>query len=104
MIKVSVLYPNTEGSRFDREYYQTTHIALLKEKTGEALKGVTIDYGLGGAAPGSKPPYVAVANILFDSLESMFHSFAPHIPTFQADVPNYTDVEPIVQISEVKNF
>ena len=104
MIKVSVFYPNTEGSRFDSDYYKTKHIGLLKEKVGTAIKGITVDYGLSGGAPNSKPPFHAVINILLDSLESFSESFVPHVPILLADVPNYYDTEPIVQISEVKEF
>jgi uncharacterized protein (TIGR02118 family) len=104
MIKVSVFYPNTEGSRFDFDYYQNSHLELIKEKAGQAIKGLTVDRGLGGGAPGSEPPFHAIFNALFDSLESFSESFVPHVPTFLADVPNYYDAEPIVQISEVNTF
>src|SRR6476660_8246298 len=102
MIKVTVLYPNSDDSNFDRGYYENSHINLVKEKTGAALKEVTIDYGLSGGTPGSKAPFHAVANFVFDSLESFMESFAPHVPAFVADIPNYTGVEPILQISEIK--
>ena len=36
MIKVSVLYPNKPGARFDHEYYRSRHMPLLKERMGDA--------------------------------------------------------------------
>jgi uncharacterized protein (TIGR02118 family) len=102
MIRVSVLYPNTEGKIFDMEYYCSKHITMIREKVGAACKDVIVDQGLSGAQPGSKPNFVAWVHFLFDSLETFQSSFAPHIEKFSADIPNYTNIEPIFQISEVK--
>jgi hypothetical protein len=33
MIKVSVLYPNNEGSKFDMSYYCNTHIPMVQLPT-----------------------------------------------------------------------
>jgi hypothetical protein len=43
-----------------------------------------------------------VGHILLDALGELPRAFAPHVPKFLADVPNYTNIEPVVQISEVK--
>ncbi len=102
MIKVSFFYPNTEGSAFDTEYYRITHAALFKLRLAPALKSFSIDYGLSGITPDSKPPFHAVANLYFDSIEAFYHALMPHAEELKGDGSNYTDVEPIVQISEVK--
>ena len=41
MIKVSVMYPNQPGVRFDHEYYRTKHLPLIKSRMGAALKYYT---------------------------------------------------------------
>jgi uncharacterized protein (TIGR02118 family) len=102
MIKVSVLYPNEKGKKFDIDYYCNSHIPMVQEKLGEALKGGAVEQGLGGMEPGSPATYVAMAHLLFDSVEAFQSAFAPHAETIMADVPNYTDIEPVFQISEVK--
>jgi uncharacterized protein (TIGR02118 family) len=102
MIKVTFLYPNVEGSRFDLDYYGTAHVALVRQKLGEALKNLSINYGLSGIAPGSKPSFHAIGNLSFDSLAAFYEAFAPHIEEFKADAAKYTDVEPIIQISDVR--
>jgi uncharacterized protein (TIGR02118 family) len=101
MIKVSVFYENTEGKKFDMAYYCNKHIPMIKEKLGIACKRVEVDEGLGGAQPGSKPAFVAVAHLLFDSVETFQNTFGPHAAIIMGDVPNYTDIQPIVQISNV---
>jgi len=102
MIKVSVLYPDGAGSRFDMEYYCTSHMPMVREKLGAACKGVAVEQGLGGAEPGSPAPYVAMGHLLFDSVEAFQAAFAPHAAAFMGDIPNYTDIQPVIQISSVK--
>ena len=41
-------------------------------------------------------------HLLLDSVESFQAAFVPHAATIMADIPNYSAVQPIVQISEVK--
>jgi len=102
MIKVSVLYPNADDARFDMQYYVDKHFPLVREKLGAALKKTAIDEGVGGAAPGSPAPYAAIMHLFFDSVESFQAAFGPNADAIMSDIPNYTDIEPIVQISRVK--
>jgi uncharacterized protein (TIGR02118 family) len=102
LIKVSVLYPNNEGSKFDMTYYCYTHIPLVRRLLGPALRGVSVEQGVGGQAPGSPAPYLAMGHLLFDSVEAFQAAFGPQAPTILSDIPNYTNTQPVVQISEVK--
>jgi uncharacterized protein (TIGR02118 family) len=99
MIKVSVFYEYSEGKKFDMVYYCNNHIPMVKEKLGTACKHVDIDQGLGGAQPGSKPAFIAMAHMHFDSVDAFQKAFGPHAATILADTPNYTDIRPIIQIS-----
>jgi uncharacterized protein (TIGR02118 family) len=101
MIKVSVMYPNTSGARFDHAYYRDTHMPLVKAKMGDRCKYYTVDKGLGGAAPGKPATYVAMCHIFCDSIESFQAGFGPNAQEIMADIPNYTDLAPVIQISEV---
>jgi uncharacterized protein (TIGR02118 family) len=101
MIKVSVFYPNSEGKKFDMDYYCNEHTALLKNLLGDSLKSSTIESGISGASPGSPAPFVSIINMYFDTLESFQQSFGPNIDKLMADLPNFTDIEPVAQISEV---
>jgi uncharacterized protein (TIGR02118 family) len=101
MIKVSVMYPNTAGARFDHDYYRDRHMPMLKEKMGDACKSYTIDKGLAGGAPGAPAPYIGMCHIYCDSVESFQAAFGPHAKAIMADIANYTDLKPVMQISEV---
>ena len=101
MIKVSVMYPYQAGARFDHDYYRDTHMPLLKARMGDACRYYTIDKGLAGGAPGSAPTYVGMCHVFCDSVESFQAAFGPHAKEILGDIPNYTDLQPVMQISEV---
>jgi uncharacterized protein (TIGR02118 family) len=103
MIKVSVLYPNNEGSKFDMNYYCSKHMPMVQQKLGAACKRVEIDQGLGGPTPGSRPAYSAMCHLYFDSVPAFQAAFGPHTNEIMGDIPNYTNVQPIVQLSELKS-
>ena len=102
MIKVNVFYPNKPDAKFDMDYYCNSHIPMVKRKLGAALKRVDIDQGLAGGAPGSPATYVAIAHLLFDSVAAFQKAFDPNADAILGDIPNYTSLEPIIQISETK--
>lgn len=101
MIKVSVMYENKPDVRFDHAYYREKHMPLLKARMGESCLSYTIDKGVAGAVPGARAPYVAMCHIFCDSVESFQAGFAPHAAEIMADIANYTDLAPTIQISEV---
>ncbi|GLH77121.1 hypothetical protein SSBR45G_20290 [Bradyrhizobium sp. SSBR45G] len=101
MIRVTVTYPAKANARFDHGYYQDTHRALLRERLkAHGLAYVEIDRCLSDGAGGS-PPVVAAAHMVFDSLESFQAGMAVHGKDIMADVARYTDITPVVLISEV---
>jgi uncharacterized protein (TIGR02118 family) len=85
------------------DYYLNKHmprsIELLSK--GKGYCGVSVERGLGGASPGSAPAYVAMCHYLFDTADDFMAAFLPHAAELQGDMPNYTDIETIIQISEV---
>lgn len=101
MIKVSVMYPNTPGARFDHQYYRDSHMPMLKTKLGDACLYYTIDKGLAGGVPGAAPTYVAMCHFFCESVASFQAAFGPHAQDIMGDIPNYTDLNPVLQISEV---
>ena len=102
MVKVTVFYPNEEGKKFDMEYYLNKHIPMLQQNLGAALKGGAVEQGLGGITPGSRATYIAMGHLSFDSVEAFQAAFGPHAKSIMGDIPNYTDIQPMIQISEVK--
>lgn len=103
MIRINILYPNSENASFDYEYYLSKHmplaISLLSKHAG--YKGVAVEKGVAGVVPGSPPAFLAQCHFTFDSAEAFFEAFGPNAATLQGDIPNYTNSEAVIQISEV---
>jgi uncharacterized protein (TIGR02118 family) len=87
MIKVSVFYPDREGSKFDMNYYCKTHMPMVRQKLGAACKGSAVEQGIGGATPGSRPGFIAMGHLYFDSMEVFQTTFGPHAEAIMADFP-----------------
>src|SRR5438874_6742603 len=102
VIKVSVLYPNTAGCKFDMGYYVNQHMPMVQQKLAPACKRMAVEEGIAGGAPGAPVTYVAMGHLYFDSTDAFQTAFAPHAQAIMADIPNYTNTQPTIQISEAK--
>src|SRR5512136_1330771 len=97
MIRVSVMYPNEKGKRFDINYFATKHIGLVHRKLDSAgLVKAEVD-----KAADPNAPFIAVGHLYFKSMEDFQTGFFTHAADFAADGPNYTDLTMQVQISEI---
>ena len=101
MIKVNVMYPYSEGARFDHAYYRDRHMPMVKARLGSACSYYTIDKGLAGRAPGSTPAFVAMCAFICDSAEGYEAAMQEHRAEILRDLANYTDIAPVIQVSEV---
>jgi uncharacterized protein (TIGR02118 family) len=102
MIKVSVLYPHSADAKFDMNYYVTKHMPMVRQKLGAACKGMAVEQGVAGGAPGTPPSFVAMGHLLFDSADAFQKAFGPHADEIMGDIPNYTKIQPVIQISDIK--
>lgn len=92
MIRVSVFYPSGDDTTFDHEYYKNTHVPMC---TAAWNVGAEIDKGTSG-------PYVAAVHFFFESMDAMQAAMgSPDTAKIMADVPNYTNQTPVMQISEI---
>ena len=100
MIRVAVMYPQSKDKSFDLEYFKNKHMKLVKEKLGPmGLVGAELDSGISGIG-GSPAPYFAIGYMVFETLEAFKSAIAKFGQELAADTPNYTNVEPLVQISD----
>ena len=101
MIQTSLFYPNTPGARFDYAYYLEKHLPMVKARLDAAVKKMSVDKGIVGGAPGSPAPYLVTARMTFESIQAFEQAFAPHAQEIFGDLPNFTDLQPVMMISEV---
>lgn len=101
MVKVAILYPNGDDATFDMEYYASKHMPMVARLFGESLKHYAIDKGVAGRTPEEPVPYIAVGYFYFDKFSDYEKAFGTNAEKILRDIPNYTNIQPIVQISEV---
>lgn len=101
MITVNVLYRNTDALKFKMDYYLGTHIPLINKLLGAALKGVMVQHGVSGGAPGSKPEFLVITVLKFESVETFQSAFGPHAPAVMADLSNFCSEQPTIQINDL---
>ena len=102
MIRIVVSYPNKPGARFDEEYYMSKHMPMVQAKLGpHGMTGWSVDKGLGGMMPGMPAEFVFQAHLHFDNLESFQKGMGAEGAGILADIPNYTDIQPSVQVNQV---
>jgi uncharacterized protein (TIGR02118 family) len=97
MQRVTVIYPNKSDAKFDFDYYTNKHIPFVAKLVG---KSIEVRRGI-SSMTGSSATFVCVATIPIDSVASFQTLFAQHGPEILADIPNYTNIEPIVQFDEI---
>ena len=69
MFKVSVMYPNQAGARFDLAYYRTTHMELVRRHMQAfGLVRTEVLKGLSGGG-GQPAPYVCIGNLYFETAD-----------------------------------
>jgi uncharacterized protein (TIGR02118 family) len=101
MIRVAVLYPNKPGATFDYTYYAKKHMKLVQEKLRKmGLVKIEIDKGVNGIS-GAPSPYITVGYLVFKSMADLQKASVPIAGELHDDIPNFTNVEPQVQVSEI---
>lgn len=101
MIAVIVLYPNVPGSRFDIDYYVNRHLKLVRDRLDPmGLRALTITTEAALDPAGGPQAYRLMADLRFDTMEATRKALAAHGAETQADIPNFTDVTPVIMIGE----
>ncbi len=102
MIKVSVLYANEEGKKFDMDYYSGKHMPLVQSRLDSmGLLRMEVERGISSADPNAPAPFVAIGVLYFNTAEEVHEGFKTHGREIMGDIPNYTDIAPQFQISEI---
>ena len=102
MVRISIFYPSKPGARFDVDYYLETHMPLILGMLGGAVKSVSVEIGLLGGMPEQLPPFTAICAFTCETVEAFTAAFLPNAEVLQSDILNYTDLAPVIQVSEIR--
>ena len=101
LVKVSVMYPFAEGKTFNMEYYETTHMPMVAKFLGSNLVKYTIEKGVASGIPNQPLPFMAVGTFYVKNLDDYQAAIAPNRDAIRADFANYTNIAPVILVSEV---
>ena len=104
MFKVAILYPNGDDKTFDMDYYEKKHMPMVAGFIGKNLKFYEIDKGISGRTPNDKPPFVAIGYFYINDVAEYNKAIAQNREAVINDFKNYTNIQPVVQISEIKQL
>jgi len=102
MFKVTILYPNGDDKTFNMDYYEKKHMPMVAGFIGKNLKFYEIDKGISGRTPNDKPPFAAIGYFYITDVAEYSKAIAQNRDAVVSDFKNYTNIQPVVQISEVR--
>lgn len=94
---VTILYPNKASAKFDFDYFIKKHIPMTTKAFGnvvEVRKGISSPFG-------SPVPFICLVRIVINSVEEFLSVMKQQGAELIADMPNYTNIEPLIQFDEV---
>jgi len=101
LIKISIMYPYAEGKTFNVEYYETKHMPMVAQFLGSNLVKYTIEKGIASGIPNQPLPFMAIGIFYVKSLSEYQAAIGPNIAAIRADFANYTNITPVILVSEV---
>jgi uncharacterized protein (TIGR02118 family) len=104
MFKVTILYPNGDGKTFDMDYYEKKHMPMVAGFLGKNLKFYEIDKGIAGRTPADKVPFLAAGYFYISDVAEYNKSIAQNRDAIVNDFKNYTNIQPVILISEIKQL
>lgn len=101
---VSIMYPAGKDKTFNMDYYEKNHMPMMAGFIGKNLKYYQIDKGISGRAATDEAPYVAMCHFYVYDIAEYNKSVGQNIEAVRADIKNYTNIQPVVQVSKVQGF
>lgn len=98
-LSLQVIYPITDRTHFDMEYYLGTHMPLVGGHMGPHIAETLVTKGLAGG-PDTPPGIYAVATMTFADQAAMDAAMKVSGPVI-GDIPNFTNSKPQMLIGEV---
>ncbi len=102
MIRLSVLYPKTSNGTFNMDYYLNKHVPMVVSRlTPMGLVKGEIEEGMSSFPPDLPAPYAVVGSLVFERIEDLQRGFAEHGAEIMGDLPNFTNIQPVIQVSRI---
>ena len=94
MNSVMIMYPKSEGTHFDMDYYCSTHMPMFAEALGDVCQGWGVMAPMGD-------DYHAIAWAMLSDMGAFGEAMKERGGPVLADIPNYTNTQPQMVMGSV---
>ncbi|PYG29544.1 EthD family reductase [Pelagimonas varians] len=98
-VSLQVLYPVSEGTTFDYDYYLSTHMEMVGTVMGAHISQTLVTKGLAGG-PETPPGFYAIASMVFADQAALDAALSVAGPVLE-DIPKFTNTQPQMLIGQV---
>ena len=102
MFRIAIFYPGGENKTFDMAYYEKKHMPMVAGFIGKNLNFYEIDMGIAGRTSNDTAPFVAIGYFYIYDVAEYNQAIAKNRDAIVSDFKNYTNIQPVIQISEIK--
>ena len=102
LFKVAILYQNGDDKTFDMDYYEKKHMPMVAGFLGRNLVFYEIDKGISGRTPADKAAFVAAGYFYVRNVSEYSKAITQNREAIVGDFKNYTNIQPVVNISEIR--
>ena len=78
------------------------HMPMVAGFLGKNLRFYEIDKGIAGRTPNDKTPFLAIGYFYITDVAEYNKAIGQNIEAIVGDFKNYTSIQPVVQINEIK--
>ncbi|MEM7173016.1 MAG: EthD family reductase [Pseudomonadota bacterium] len=101
MIRVTLLYQKSKGTRFDFDYYVNHHVTMSRRLLADCgLRSIEVEK-VASLMDGSPSDLHCITHVDFEDEACLTKALTLHGEEMMADFVNYTDIEPEIHICEV---
>lgn len=100
MYRVVIMYPKTETSNYNMEYYLNHHLPLIRGLFKKIIN-IEVDQGIRNAFPDQPMPYYTISYFYFETIEDFQEGIMAGANDIMEDLAKFSNVQPIIQINEI---
>jgi len=101
MIRVTLVYKDSEEAHFDFEYYVQHHVAMSRRLLSDCgLLSIEVEKCT-RMLSGEKPDVVCITHLDLERESDLSKALEIHGAALMADFPNYTNIQPEIYVCEV---
>ena len=86
------------------DYYETKLMPMVAGFLGKNLQFYEIDKGLAGRSPNDIVPFLAIGYFYVKDVAEYNRAVGQHREAVINDFKNYTNIQPVIQISEIRKI